>query len=101
MLAVLAGNAPWGANKKAMAETVINNPSATPSEEGTAAAGWIVALLIVAGIILAGVYVIPRMEGSTPTRDTNINVTIPEGVVPSTNSNSGGNAGSDQGGATQ
>jgi len=80
-----------------MAETVINNPSALRSDEGSAAAGWIVALLIVAGIILAGVYVVPRLQAPASTPDANINVTLPEGTIPSTNNSGTGNPGINSG----
>lgn len=74
-----------------MAETVINNPGMLRSDEGSAAAGWIIALLVLAAIALGAFYVVPRMQApaaSAPTdTGTNINVTLPEGALPGTNNN--------------
>lgn len=81
-----------------MADTVI-----TPAvqDSGANAMGWAVAIVLVIGILFFGIFVWPGAARSTPATPTNtnpsvdLNVTLPEGVVPGTNTSG---SGSTQGG---
>ena len=72
-----------------MADTVIT-PVARESEAN--AMGWAVAIILLLGLILFGIFIWPGMGNgvvpSTNTRNTNpgvdVNVRLPEGVTPST-----------------
>lgn len=84
-----------------MADTIIA-PAARESDSN--AAGWAVAVILLLGIILFGVFVWPglptrNVAPSTPTQQNptlDVNVTIPEGALPGTN-NPGGNTNQNQG----
>jgi hypothetical protein len=78
-----------------MADTVI--APATREDSGANAAGWAVAILLLLGIILFGIFVwpgLPSVAPSTPTPTNNptidVNLSVPEGAIPGTN-NPGGN----------
>lgn len=73
-----------------MADTIVTNtPGVTRSgDDGASAIGWVIALLIVVALIVAG-FVLYRngaFSGAGAGGDTNINVTVPSGA-------SGGGAG--------
>lgn len=65
-----------------MADTIITN---TPDRGGDSAAGWVVALIVLAAVIVGGIYVyrhgIPSR--AAPQGGTNINVSVP---LPGSNS---------------
>ncbi len=67
-----------------MADTIVTN---TPSrDDSSTALGWIVALIVVLAVIVAG-FVWARRDVGIPNTGTNINVevpapTIPDAVVP-------------------
>lgn len=66
-----------------MADTIVNTPS---RDDGSTALGWIVALIVVLAVIVAG-FVWARRDVGIPNTGTNINVevpapTIPDAVVP-------------------
>ncbi len=82
-----------------MADTIINTPGVTrTADDGTAAIGWVVALLVTLAVIVAG-FVLYR-NGSLPglpNTGTNINVTVPS---ESDTRGSNGASGSTDGGGT-
>ncbi len=57
-----------------MADTMITNSPAR--EEGTSALGWIVALIVILAVIVAG-FVWVRSDVGIPNTGTNINVEVP------------------------
>lgn len=77
-----------------MADTVITTP-ARDYDSGANAMGWAVAIILLLGIVLFGIFVWPglgRVAPAAPTdtnRSIDLNVTIPEGAIPGTNNNSG------------
>jgi hypothetical protein len=87
-----------------MAETVINNPSAARerTDEGSAVAGWAAALLILAAVILGALYILPRLAtpAATTPQGIDVNVSLPEGAIPGTNTNTN-QGGQQQQGGTQ
>jgi hypothetical protein len=74
-----------------MADTVVNTPSGTRDTSDSSAAGWIVALVVLAVIVL-GALVWARRGIPAPTNPgTNINVTAP--TTPGTGGTGGGGTG--------
>jgi hypothetical protein len=96
-----------------MADTVI---SSTPVREirevdsGAGAAGWAVAVVLLLGVILFGIFVWPGLASIAPAAPApttenagiDLNVTIPESVMPGANNsgtnNSTGGSGTQNGG---
>lgn len=79
-----------------MADTVITTPVARDYDSGANALGWAIAIILLLGIVLFGVFVWPGLRGVAPAtpanntdRSIDLNVTIPEGAIPGTNNNSG------------
>ena len=68
-----------------MADTIVTNTPATQSDSG--AAGWIVALIVLVAVIVAGIVLYQRgflggaNQPQTPDT-TNINVTVPNPTTP-------------------
>ncbi|MEK7068703.1 MAG: hypothetical protein AAB964_02720 [Patescibacteria group bacterium] len=62
--------------------TVINNPGTTSTEDSSA--GWAVALVVLAAVIIAGLFVWPGFvrQSAAPAGGANINVTLPSGDTP-------------------
>lgn len=78
-----------------MADTVITTP-VREHDSGTNAAGWAVAVILLLGIALFGIFVWPglmRVAPAAPANSTDrsidLNVTVPEGAIPGTNNNAG------------
>jgi hypothetical protein len=61
-----------------MADTVINTPS---RNDESSALGWIVALIVVLAVIVAG-FVWVRRDVGVPNTGTNINVEVPTTDIP-------------------
>lgn len=61
-----------------MADTVINTPS---RNDESSALGWIVALIVVLAVIVAG-FVWVRRDVGVPNTGTNINVEVPTTGIP-------------------
>lgn len=82
-----------------MADTVIT-PVVRDSDSGANAAGWAVAVILVVGMVLFGIFVWPGLARVAPAapaapanntdRSIDLNVTIPEGAIPGTNNDAGG-----------
>lgn len=72
-------------NNASMADTVITNTPAQSSDSGAGAVGMVVALIMLAALIIGGVYVY-RNGGIGGADETNINVTLP---VPGTGETGG------------
>lgn len=76
-------------------------------DSGANAAGWAVAVILLLGIVLFGMFVWPGLgtngAASAPTNNTDrsidLNVTLPEGAIPGTNNNAG--QGTQNGGTQQ
>ena len=58
--------------------------------------GWAVAIILLLGVVLFGIFVWPglgRVAPAAPANNTDrsidLNVTVPEGAIPGTNNNSG------------
>jgi len=91
-----------------MADTVIT-PASRDYDSGANAMGWAVAVILLLGVILFGIFVWPGVGRVAPAAPANtdrtidLNVTVPEGAIPGTNSgtNNGGAAGGAQGGQQQ
>ncbi len=73
-----------------MADTVITTPGVA-RESDSSAMGWAVALILLLGLILFGIFIWPGVNTSNtvPTTGTNpssvdVNVKLPEGIVPNT-----------------
>ena len=82
-----------------MADTVINTP-ARDYDSGANAMGWAMAIILLFGIVLFGIFVWPGVGSIAPAATTNteqpsidLNVTLPEGAVPGTNSGTNNNGG--------
>lgn len=82
-----------------MADTIIT-PAARDVDTGANAMGWAVAIILLLGIVLFGIFVWPglgRVAPAAPANNTDrsidLNVTVPEGAIPGTNNNSGGTQG--------
>lgn len=82
-----------------MADTVIT-PASRDYDSGANAMGWAVAIILLLGVILFGIFVWPgvgRVAPAAPANNTDrsidLNVTVPEGAIPGTNNNSGGTQG--------
>ena len=75
-----------------MADTVITTPVAVRDSESSAL-GWAVALVLLLGLILFGIFIWPGVDASNTlqkTRGTNpssvdVNIKLPEGVLPTNN----------------
>lgn len=86
-----------------MADTVIT-PAARDYDSGANAMGWAVAVILLLGLILFGIFVWPGVgaRGVVPsTNNTNpgidVNVKLPQGTtIPGTNSGAQGGAGTQQ-----
>ncbi len=83
-----------------MADTVITTPTATRDSESSAL-GWAVALVLLLGLILFGIFVWPGVNASntSPVQNTNpssvdVNVKLPAGVLPTNNTVNPNNSGS-------
>ncbi len=93
-----------------MADTVIT-PAVRDHDSGANAMGWTVAVILLLGLILFGIFVWPGVGRSVvpaTTTDTNpgidVNVRLPEGITPGAMQGSGGstqNSGTNQQGGTQ
>ena len=73
-----------------MADTIIT-PATRDYDSAANALGWAVAVILLLGVILFGMFVWPGINRSVaPSTPTNqgidVNVKIPEGVIPGTNS---------------
>lgn len=64
-----------------MADTIVTNGPAR--EDGSTALGWIVALIVILAVIVAG-FVWARNDVGVPNTGTNINVEVPatDSVIP-------------------
>jgi len=65
-----------------MADTIINTPA---SNNDSGAAGWVVALIVILGVIVGGFFLYRHYGAySAPTQAgaTNINVTVPNPTTP-------------------
>ncbi len=86
-----------------MADTVIT--PARDVDSGANAMGWAVAVILLLGLILFGIFVWPGVGNNvvpstpTPAQGIDVNVKLPEGAIPGTNSGAGG--GMQQGGTNQ
>ncbi len=56
-----------------MADTIVTN---TPGTTSDSAAGWVVALIVLAAVVIGGL-IWYRSGASLPSGDTNINVSVP------------------------
>ena len=65
-----------------MADTYTNNTLRREADAGSAMAGWVVALLVIAGLILAAMYVLPRLATPAASPSTDINLSLPEAQIP-------------------
>lgn len=84
-----------------MADTVIT-PAARDYDSGANAMGWAVAIVLLLGIVLFGMFVWPgvgtniapstQAPANNTDRSIDLNVTLPEGAIPGTNQNQGGGA---------
>ncbi len=56
--------------------------------------GWAVAVILLLGLILFGIFIWPGVGGISPAMNSSpgidVNVKLPEGVIPATNSGSSG-----------
>lgn len=91
-----------------MADTVIT--PARDVDSGANAMGWAVAVILLLGLILFGIFVWPGVGNnvvpSTPTSPSqgiDVNVKLPEGTIPTTQTGGGGtqNSGTNQQGGVQ
>lgn len=91
-----------------MADTVIT-PATRDYDSGASAMGWAVAVILLLGLILFGIFVWPGVGRNIvpATTDTNrgidVNVSLPESVTPGTQGGGGGtqNSGNNQQGGMQ
>jgi hypothetical protein len=79
--------------------TFINNPGATvPQESGAAAAGWALAAVLLAFLILGALFIWPgyarNAAPSSNPSETNINVSVPTPTAPQTDTEGEGGGGS-------
>lgn len=81
-----------------MADTVIT--PARDIDSGANAMGWAVAVILLLGLILFGIFVWPgvgRIAPAAPANNTDrsidLNVTVPEGAIPGTNNQGQGTQG--------
>lgn len=77
-----------------MADTVITTPAAS-QDSAANAMGWAIAVILLLGVILFGIFIWPGARGIAPSTNQSpgidVNVKLPEGALPGTNSgNSGG-----------
>lgn len=79
--------------------TVINTTPATREESG---AGWAVALVVLAALIIIGLFVWPGFvrNSAAPAGGTNIDVTLPNTPAPAVPSVDGGAGAGNTGGGT-
>ena len=65
-----------------MADTIVTN---TPGTNDNGAAGWVVALIVLVAVIVAGIVMYQRgffMQSAQTPSSTNINVTVPNPTTP-------------------
>ena len=88
-----------------MADTIIT-PASRDYDSGANAMGWAVAVILLLGVVLFGIFVWPGVGRVAPAAPANtdrtidLNVTVPEGAIPGTN-NGGAQGGTQQGGTQQ
>jgi hypothetical protein len=82
-----------------MADTVIT-PASRDYDSGANAMGWAVAIILLLGVVLFGIFVWPglgRVAPAAPANNTDrsidLNVTVPEGAIPGTNNQGQGTQG--------
>lgn len=82
-----------------MADTVIT-PASRDYDSGANAMGWAIAIILLLGIVLFGIFVWPGVGRVAPAAPANtgdgsidLNVTLPEGAIPGSNNNAGQGAG--------
>ena len=88
-----------------MADTVINTP-ARDYDSAANAMGWAIAVVLLLGIILFGIFVWPGLARISPVNTSSpgidVNVKLPEGTtIPGTQGQGTQNSGTNQQGGTQ
>ena len=78
-----------------MADTVITTPTAARDDSAANAMGWAIAIVLLLGIILFGLFVWPGLARISPATNQSpgidVNVKLPQGTnLPGTNSGQGG-----------
>ena len=79
---------------RAMADTIV-----TTSGENSSAAGWVLAIVVIAAVLFAGLYLVRRANPSVPntgTVNTNVTVPVPTGGASGGTSPAGGGTGTAQ-----
>jgi len=73
-----------------MADTIITNSPDKNNGDNGSTAGWIVALVIIAAVVVGGIMLYQNgfFRAAAPSTDsTNINITVPEQTPPATETN--------------
>jgi hypothetical protein len=89
-----------------MADTIIT-PASRDYDSGANAMGWAVAVILLLGVVLFGIFVWPGVGRVAPAAPANtdraidLNVTVPEAAIPGANNNGGAQGGTQQGGTQQ